>query len=173
VLEDHGPTIFVENKQLYAQRPATAPPLDLKAVELDRNYDDYPPLAYGPADDGSADVTIVTYGGLTATVEAAMRRMIEEQELRFDYFILTQLWPQRLDGVVQSAARTGRLVVVEEAAAEFGVGSAVISEVAQQVRGIACRVVGATSACIPAVRHLEDRVLPSVDRVVAAICQVA
>ena len=131
------------------------------------------PLVYGPADDGCADVTIVTYGGLTATVEAAMRRMIEEQELRFDYFVLTQLWPKRLESVVQSAARTGRLVVVEEAMADFGVAASVISEVAQQVRGVACRAVGAASACIPAVRHLEDRVLPSVDRVATAIRQVA
>jgi len=173
VLEDNGPTIFVENKQLYAQRLITVPPLDLKAIELDRAYEDYPPLVYGPADDGCADVTIVTYGGLTATVEAAMRRMIEEQELRFDYFVLTQLWPKRLESVVQSAARTGRLVVVEEAMADFGVAASVISEVAQQVRGVACRAVGAASACIPAVRHLEDRVLPSVDRVATAIRQVA
>ena len=66
--------------------------------------------------------------------------------------------------------RTGRLVVVEENVPDFGVGSAVVAAVAQQVpRGLACRVVGAEPVPLPCVRHLEERVLPSADRVAEAI----
>jgi pyruvate/2-oxoglutarate/acetoin dehydrogenase E1 component len=117
-------------------------------------------------------VTVVTYGGITAAVESAMQRMIEQEELRFDYFVLTQLWPQRLERVIESARSTGRLVVVEENVADFGVAAAVISEVAQQVRTLTCRAVGSASVPIPAARHLEDQVLASVDKIESAIREV-
>ena len=173
IADDDGPTIFVENKSLYSLRPLAKPPLDLQPNADTSTDADYPPLCFQPSGNGSADVTLVTYGGMTPACEAAMQRAIEELELRFDYIVLTQLWPLDLDAVVASAKRTRRLVVVEESAAEFGVGSAVVSAAAQQVTPLACRAVGAGPTPIPAVRHLEDQVLPSADSVFSAIAAVA
>jgi pyruvate dehydrogenase E1 component beta subunit len=172
VLEDDGPTVFVENKLLYPLRPASNAPLDLVPTNLDDTCPDFPPLCYQPDDGEASDVTLVTYGGMTIASESAMKRMVEQEELRFDYFVLTQLWPQRLEHVVESARRTGRLVVVEENVADFGIGAAVISAVAQRVGSLACRAVGSAPVPIPAVRHLEDQVLPSIDRITAAIQEV-
>jgi pyruvate/2-oxoglutarate/acetoin dehydrogenase E1 component len=118
-------------------------------------------------------MTLVTYGGMTAMVEAAMQRLVEEDELRFDYFILTQLWPQRLDAVIHSAARTKKLVVVEESVPDFGVAAAVISEVVQRTGPVACRAVGCEAIPIPAVRHLEDCVLPSTERIVTTMREIS
>jgi 2-oxoisovalerate dehydrogenase E1 component len=173
VLEDQGPKVFVENKRLYAVRPATLPPVHLRIVPVEGRDGDYPPLCYMPRDERAADVTVVTYGGMTEAAEAAMHRLVEEEELAFEYIILTQLWPLSLTEVVDSVRRTRRLVVVEEPVSEYGVGAAVIAGVVQQVReAVACRAVGARPVPLPAVRHLEDQVLPSVDRLALAISEV-
>jgi 2-oxoisovalerate dehydrogenase E1 component len=170
VLGDDAPTVFVEHKRLYAERPATEPPIDLKAVECEGTRGDFPPLLYVPSDGKPADVTLVTYGGTSGLAEAAMTRLIGEFECRFDYVVLTQLWPLDVGEVLASVRRTGRLVVVEENNPDYSVGSAVIAAVAQGVEtGVACRAVGARPVPIPAVRHLEDDVLPSVEAVVRAV----
>jgi 2-oxoisovalerate dehydrogenase E1 component len=169
VLDDNAPTVFVEHKLLYGLRPASELPLDLVIDQADEPCSDYPPLCYVPAGGQSADVTVVTYGGSTPAVEAALRELIEQEELRFDYFVLTQLWPQRLEAVAQSVRRTRKLVVVEENVADFGIASAVVADLVQQVGPLAARTVGAESLPIPAVRHLEDLVLPTTGKVAAAI----
>jgi pyruvate/2-oxoglutarate/acetoin dehydrogenase E1 component len=102
-----------------------------------------------------------------------MRRLLEEEELRFDYFVLTQLWPLDVTTVVESVGRTRRLVVVEENVPDYGVGAAVVAAVAQRVTGpVACRAVGGRPVPLPAVRQLEDQVLPSADTVARAIREV-
>jgi 2-oxoisovalerate dehydrogenase E1 component len=173
VLSDHSPTVFVENKLLYALRPCDRPPTDLRPVSAVRHDGGYPPLCYRPRGEQKADCTIVAYGGMTGPAEAAMQQMLVERELSFDYVILTQLWPLDVSEVVASVRQTRRLVVVEENVPDFSVGSAVLAAVAQQVpEGFACRAVGARPVPLPCVRRLEEKVLPSAAVVVQAIGEV-
>ena len=170
VLGDDGPKIFVENKLLYALTPAAEPPADLQPVPVESRAGEYPALRYAPRTGRKPDVTVVTYGGMTGIAELAMRRLLEEDELSFDYVVLTQLWPLATDDIVQSVEQSGRLVVVEENVTEFGVAATVIAAVAQQRRQpFACRAVGTRPVPLPAARHLEERVLPSADAVARAI----
>lgn len=158
VLHDDGPKILVEHKSLYPNPPAGVPPADARVV-FTEGEDLFPPLCYAAAS-RPADITVVTYGGTARACEAAMATLFEEQELAFDYVVLTQLWPLDLREVVHSVRRTRRIVVVEENVADYGVAAAVISQIAQLVPGAACRSVGAKPLPIPSARHLEDRVLP-------------
>jgi 2-oxoisovalerate dehydrogenase E1 component len=169
VLHDEGPKVFVENKLLYALRPLEQPPVDLDVVPGVEGPG-FPALQYGPRDGRRADVTVVTYGGMTGVAETAMQHLLEEEELSFDYFVLTQLWPLDVMPIASSVQRTRRLVVVEENVADYGVGAAVIAGTARQCRnGFACRAVGSKPVPIPAVRHLEETVLPSAAAVVRAV----
>jgi pyruvate/2-oxoglutarate/acetoin dehydrogenase E1 component len=173
VLEDEGPTLFVEHKLLYSLRLLDRPPLDLELVPTRRDNGDYPPLCYRPCRGTRADVTVVTYGGMTPIVEQAMHRLLIEDERSFDYVVLTQLWPLDVTEIVESVRQTRRVVVVEENVADFSFASAVIATVAQQVsEGFACRAVGARPVPLPCVRHLEEQVLPSAETVAAAIAAV-
>ncbi len=170
ILEDNSPKVFVENKLLYGMRPCDRPPAGMEPVATEGRDGDYPALCYRPSGSVKPEVTVVTYGGMTTAAEPAMQRLLVEEERAFDYVVLTQLWPLDVSEVVASVRRTGRLVVVEENVPDFGVGSAVVAAVAQQVpKGLACRVVGAEPVPLPCVRHLEERVLPSADRVAEAI----
>src|SRR5262249_8051054 len=86
---ERSPTIFVENKRLYATEVPRALPLDLVPAVCARTNGDYPPVCFTPADGRDADVTIVTYGGAVDLCEEAMRRLIVEDELRFAFIVLT------------------------------------------------------------------------------------
>jgi pyruvate/2-oxoglutarate/acetoin dehydrogenase E1 component len=80
------------------------------------------------------------------------------------------LWPLDITPILQSVLRTRRLVVVEENVPEYGVGAAVIAAIAQRCpEGFASRAIGVQPVPIPAVRHLEEKVLPSAASVVEAV----
>jgi pyruvate dehydrogenase E1 component beta subunit len=93
-----------------------------------------------------------------------------DDELRFDFIVLTQLWPLTDEEVVRSVRQTGRLVVVEEGVSTYGVGAALIASAAQQLeQSFRTRAVGMRPVPIPCARHLEDCVLPSSEDVMAAV----
>jgi pyruvate/2-oxoglutarate/acetoin dehydrogenase E1 component len=170
---ERSPTVLVENKVLYSCEPFQTLPLDLTPRVSTRTNGDYPPLCYGPADGRSADITLVTYGGMVDICEQAMESLVLEDELRFDFIVLTQLWPLTDAEIVESVRRTGRLVVAEEGVADFGVGASLVAAVAQRVgRPFQARAVGMKPVPIPCAKHLEDRVLPSPTDIIAAVRQI-
>jgi pyruvate dehydrogenase E1 component beta subunit len=102
--------------------------------------------------------------------EKAMKQLIFDDELRFDFIVLTQLWPVTDDEIVASVRRTGRLIVAEEGVPDYGVGAALIASVARKLeRPFQTRAVGMRPVPIPCARHLEDEVLPQEADVIAAI----
>ncbi len=163
---DDAPTILVEHKALYGLFPPQEPPLDLTRCETSDEagepLPEYAPLCFAPLDDERADVTLVTYGGTAPIVEEAMRELILQDELRFEYIILTQLWPLHAAPIVAAAHRTRRLVIVEESVATFGLSAAIAAAVAQSPGPqVAIGSVGAAPVPIPCARHQESSTLPT------------
>lgn len=181
VQRDLNPVIFVENKALYAQRPLVQPPTGMAALSQTAEPGTYPPLAYASTT-GHPAVTVVTYGGLTDLVEAILEKLLLEEEIECDYFVLTQLYPLTTDRISASAARTGRLVIIEEGVPEYGVGAELAAQVAQTVatsrsadihtQGLRISRVGALPLAIPAARQQERAVLPDETRILAALREV-
>ena len=173
VLRDPNPVLFVENKTLYSLRPKVGVPDGFRFVPASSvSGGQYPSLHYTTVKaDVPADVTVLTYGGLSDAVEEALDHLILEEELEFDYFVLTQLSPLWIDDVIASVRRTGRLVTVEEGPQSFGVGSEVLAQVASALSGAGLRSarVGALDVPIPNSRVQEREVLPSKERVVDAV----
>lgn len=171
ILDDNAPTIFVEPKSLYSQMPLTDSPVGFQSFSAPGKQENmYPSLCYRPAGSQRADVTMVTYGGMTNLAEEAMKTLIYEQELAFEYLIVTQLWPLDVEPILQSVQATRRLVVVEEHVSDFGFCAAVIAAVAQQMTdGFRVKAVGAKPVPIPSVRQLEEAALPSKTDLIDAI----
>jgi 2-oxoisovalerate dehydrogenase E1 component len=172
-LHDPNPVIFVENKLLYSLRPHGTPPAGFRFVAGPApGLGVYPTLAYATrSDELAADITIVTYGGLTDIVEEAMEACILDEELEIDYFVLSQLSPLFVSDVVASVQRTGRLLVVEEGPRAYGVGAEVLSQVAGELNGRSFRAarVGAVDVPIPNSRVQEAQVLPSKESILKTL----
>ena len=119
-IENNDPVVFLEHMKLYRSFRQEVPegyyttPLDKAAV----------------AHEGS-DVTIVTYGYMVReSLKAA--ESLKEQDINVEVIDLRTIHPIDIDTIVASVEKTGRLVVVQEAQRQAGVGSTIMAEIAER-----------------------------------------
>lgn len=171
VLEDPRPVLFIEQKILYAKRlrPQDPPGMVFNLPEREREAL-YPTGVWRPAG-GAADLTVVAYGAMTEIVEEAIQVSFDEDEILAEYVVPSQLAPLRIDPILQSVRRTGRLLVAEEGTVPWGFGAEVIARMTEELRDRPVRSarVGAFHLPIPNARPAEEQVLPDVRRVVSAM----
>lgn len=171
-VEDDAPVFFIENKLLYgrpSRRPVDGHVDEFRCVESDARY---PSLTFSGNGFGRAAATLVTYGGMLPITLEAATELILEHELFTEVVALGQLQPLDLEPVLESVARTGALVTVEEGTLTAGVGA----EIAARVQAEAwddlrtpVRRVAARDGIVPAARELENEALPDAADVVAAV----
>jgi 2-oxoisovalerate dehydrogenase E1 component beta subunit len=116
------------------------------------------------------DVTIVTWGAITVDVLKAAEQLAG-QGISAEVIDLTTISPIDSETILDSVARTGRLVIVHEAARNCGVGAEIAAIVAEHglfdlVAPIQ-RVTGFDTV-IPLYR-LENDYVPSIPRIVDAV----
>jgi len=157
-IESPDPVIFLEPKRRYwtkeaAALSATGPAMDTAVVRRP-----------------GADVTLVAYGGLVAT---ALEAAHGAAELGYDLEVvdLRSLAPFDDATVAASVRRTGRAVVVHEAAGFCGYGAEVAARLSEQCfHHLEAPVLRVTGFDIPyPPPKLEQHHLPSVDRILDAV----
>lgn len=119
-IESNDPVVFLEHMKLYRSFRQEVPegyytiPLDKAAV----------------AHEGD-DVTIVTYGYMVReSLKAA--ETLKEKGINVEVIDLRTVSPIDIDTIVESVEKTGRLVVVQEAQRQAGVGATVMAEIAER-----------------------------------------
>ena len=116
------------------------------------------------------DVTVAAYGPMVATaLEAATVAATEGREL--EVIDLRTLSPLDLPTVLESVRRTGRLIVVHEAAISHGIGAEVAARVQEKafysLEAPVLRVAGYDTPYPPS--RIEEEWLPGVDRLLDAV----
>jgi pyruvate/2-oxoglutarate/acetoin dehydrogenase E1 component len=118
-----------------------------------------------------ADVTLVSYAKTVHTCLAAAEAL-QEQGISAEVIDLRSLKPLDEETVLASVRRTGRAVIVHEAAGVCGVGAEVAAIVAEKafsaLKAPVLRVTG-PDAPAPASYPLEQAGVPQSDQVVAAV----
>jgi pyruvate/2-oxoglutarate/acetoin dehydrogenase E1 component len=152
-VEDPNPVVFVESRRLYGMRgQPTEDPLPLGRARVTRSGD---------------DVTVVTWGQmLRECLKAA-----EESSASIEVIDLRSLVPLDMDTVLESADRTGRLLVVHEAVQDFGAGAEIAARAGEELYDllrVPVRRIGSPAVPTPFNPELERAVLPSAADVVAA-----
>jgi pyruvate dehydrogenase E1 component beta subunit len=118
-IRDSGPVVFLELVSLYGGAAAPLPPAGFQAALGEARV----------ARAGDA-VTVVAWGaGVGAALEAA--EAAADQGVAAEVIDLQALAPLDGEAVLASVERTGRLVVVADAAGFGGVGAEVVARVAQ------------------------------------------
>ena len=171
-IDDDDPVFFIENKLMYGRpnrRPANGRLGDLQCAETEGPY---PALSFSGNGFAGGETTIVTYGGMLPIVLEAAVRLIIEDELFTEVVCLSRLLPLDLEPVLESVARTGSLVTVEEGTLTGGIGAEIAARVQSEAWDDLRRPVeriAARDGIIPAAPTLEEAVLPGVDDVVSAV----
>jgi pyruvate/2-oxoglutarate/acetoin dehydrogenase E1 component len=157
-IADPNPVIVVENKALYALKGE----LPDKPQEV--------PIGKGNIARPGKDLTIVTYGAMLYTaLDAANSLASESIDAEVIDLRSIQPWDEAL--VLESLARTHRLMVTHEAVEAFGVGAEIVARMADvgfdELDAPIIRV-GAPFMPIPFAKSLEVECRPDRNRLVAA-----
>jgi pyruvate dehydrogenase E1 component beta subunit len=158
-IQDPDPTVFIENKAMYAMKgvlPESPQVGVIGSAEIVRSGD---------------DATVVTYGAARETCEAACAA-VADGGIAVELVDLRTIQPWDRQTVLDSLARTHRLLIVHEAVEAFGVGAeiaAVAAEAGFDDLDAPVMRVGAPFSPIPFAPGMEKGYVPSVERVVKAI----
>ena len=161
------PTLFVEHKLLYGEQQVPLGYAELPAHPEDAAASLFPTLARRRAA-AEPDLIIITYGGMVPIVEAAAAVLEEDEELEVAIVAPALLAPLPRHGLAAALAGCRRVLIAEEAVAEFGVGAEIAASLLEA--GFTGRLgrLGAPPVPIPSARSLEAAVLPDAARVVEA-----
>ena len=118
-----------------------------------------------------ADVTLVAAMAMVAVASRAAEQLAGEG-IDAEVLDLRTLRPLDEEGVGASAAKTKRLVVVEEGPPTGGYAADVLAIAAESVDGLRARRVSAPDLPVPFAGPLEDWWRPDVDQVVEAAIQL-
>ncbi len=160
-IRDPDPVIFLEPKRVYR----------LGKQDIEDNGEALPLDSCFVLRDG-IDVTLVSWG---ASIKETLEAATELSQLGIDAEVIdvATISPLDIDTILDSVTRTGRCVIVHEAARSFGAGAEIAAQLASE--GITSllapvkRVTGFDTV-MPLYRQ-EDDYLPGVGRVVEAVKQ--
>jgi 2-oxoisovalerate dehydrogenase E1 component beta subunit len=150
------PVIFFEPKRRYWTKGEVADsPLPLYQAQVVRP---------------GADVTVLCYGPMVGlALEAASVAAGEGREL--EVIDLRSLAPLDMVTILDSAARTGRVIVVHEASVSHGMGAEIAARIQEHafysLEAPVLRVAGYDTPYPPS--RIEDEWLPNVDRILDAV----
>lgn len=123
-IEDNDPVIFLEHMKLYRSFRDEVPeeyytvPLGKAAVTVE-----------------GSDVTVVTYGAMVREAIKAAEQL-KEEDISVEVIDLRTISPIDIETILESVEKTGRLVVVQEAQRQAGVGATIMAEMAERKRAI-------------------------------------
>jgi pyruvate dehydrogenase E1 component beta subunit len=161
-IRSDDPVVFCEHKGLFASKGPKPP--EGHVVEL------------GQANvvRAGTDVTLVALASTVHTSLAAAERLAAEG-ISAEVIDLRCLIPMDVTTILASVAKTSRLVTVEENPHQGGWGGTVVSIVVDegfQLLDAPVKRVAAENVPLPFADTLEDAVIPTVDKVVAAVTSV-
>src|SRR5204862_3641746 len=116
-----------------------------------------------------SDVTLVAYGAMVPLAEQAAEALGDEASAMV--LDLRSLKPLDEDALLTSAAKTGRVVIVQEAPRTAGFGAELAAILAEKAMlDLRAPVIRVTGYDVPyPYWQIEDAYMPSVERVAAAV----
>jgi 2-oxoisovalerate dehydrogenase E1 component len=163
------PTLVIENKILYGEYVSHK---TLAGFWCEHTDETYPTTRIRSS--AAPDVTIVCYGGMLPDVEKAVDRLFEEQEIVAEVVCPTQIYPLRIDPILESVKASRRLLVVEEGQGFCGFGAEVLAAIHEGlVDGpIRSRRLSARAHPLPSCKPAELESLPGPDSIFHAAAEM-
>jgi len=161
-IRDPDPVVFLEPKRIYR----------MAKEEVEDNGEDLPLDVCYVLRDGT-DITLVTWGAMVKeTLQAADK--LAEQGISAEVIDVATISPLDMETIIESVAKTGRCVIVHEAARMCGVGAEIAAGLADagifHLLAPVKRVTGYDS--IMPLYKMEMNYMPSVKRILNAAREV-
>jgi pyruvate/2-oxoglutarate/acetoin dehydrogenase E1 component len=173
--------LFIENKLLYSvniKKPSDFPDFEVRRSGKQgfeaSNMNS--PASFSFTINGAPEpvLTLAVYGYMAELAIEAAHKLAFEHEIFTELVVLTQLAPFKLDPVIASVGKTGRLLAAEEGNLALGWGAEVIAQTAEALGPQLTKAdrLAALDLPIPASVTLERTVLPGVDAFIQKAIQM-
>jgi len=146
-IRDDTPVLFMEHRGLYYNKQSV--PEGEWEIEIGK----------AALVESGEHITIVSYGGGIKVCQDALRRA---GNIQADLIDLRSLVPLDMDMIAESLKKTGRLLIVHEAAAGFSVGSEIVRRVVEECFDYLDAeplVYGGVRCVAPFASNLEDAIM--------------
>lgn len=119
-IESDDPVIFMEPKRIY------------RAIKQEVPEEKYTiPLGKAKVLNEGSDITVVSYGAMVREVQRAMIKA-KKANISVELIDLRSIYPLDRETIAQSIKKTGRLLVVNEEPASFGVAAELIAVASEE-----------------------------------------
>jgi pyruvate dehydrogenase E1 component beta subunit len=162
-IRSDDPVVFIEHEVLYHDRgevPEGEHLIPIGKADIKRP---------------GTDVTLITYSRSLKATLAAAEKLAAEEKIDAEVIDLRTIRPLDLEALLTSVRKTHRAVIVEEDWPYCGLGAGISDRIIQAAfdeLDAPIRRVASKDAPIPYNKALEASMLPSVDRVIAAVHDV-
>ncbi|MCB0113363.1 MAG: alpha-ketoacid dehydrogenase subunit beta, partial [Caldilineaceae bacterium] len=163
-IRDNNPVIYFESKPLYRSMKGLVPTGDYVV-----------PLGKADLARTGADLSIITYGAMRRECLVAAERLAAEG-IEADVLDLRTLKPLDVDAVLDTARKTGKILIVHAANGNTGLGaeiSSIISEHAFEWLDAPIQRLTGLDTPIPFSPPLEDAYRPGADKIYARARELA
>lgn len=163
-IRDDDPVIFIEQERMYGNKG-----------EVPDDTDFLVPLGVADIKREGKDATIVARS-LMVPVALKAAEVLEKDGISCEVIDPRTIRPLDIGTIIESVKKTNRVVVAEESHPFCGVGAEIASEITERafdyLDAPVKRVSGA-DVPMPYAKNLEDRAIPGVEQIVAAVREVA
>lgn len=164
-----NPVVVIENKVDYGKKVGT---IEIPNYTIMQSAELYPTVKASPAL-APPTCTVVTYGGSSDWVLHNVNKIFVETDELIEVIVLTKIHPVEYQEIIKSVTKTKKLIVIEEGGKDNGIGSEIICSVIEKVDfAVKAARIGAMPVPIPAVKSLENIVLPSVETLIGQIVKL-
>ena len=162
-IRDPDPVVFFEPKRIYRAFREEVP-----------DEEESVPLGQARTVREGNDITLVCYGAMLQPTLQAAETLAEQDAAEAEVIDLQTLSPLDQAGFTESVRRTGRAVVVHEAARSFGPGAEIVARLVEQSFWyLEAPVARVTGYDIPVPFFAREKLyLPDADRILAAAREV-
>jgi 2-oxoisovalerate dehydrogenase E1 component beta subunit len=164
-IRDPNPVLYFEHKHLYRR---------IKGEVPDGDYTT--PFGQARVHRPGTDVTVVTWGAMVYTADEAASALAARDGTSVEILDLRTIIPWDRDAVLESVAKTSRLLVLHEDTRTGGFGAEIAATVAEEAfAALDAPVirVAAPDTPVPFSPPLEKAFIPQIDDVVQAISRLA
>jgi pyruvate dehydrogenase E1 component beta subunit len=163
-IRDDDPVIFIEQERMYGNKG-----------EVPDDIDFLVPLGVADIKREGKDATIVARS-LMVPVALKAAEVLEKQGVSCEVIDPRTIRPLDIGTIIESVKKTNRVVVAEESHPFCGVGAEIASEITERAfdyLDAPVKRVSAADVPMPYAKNLEERAIPGVDQIVAAVREVA
>ena len=162
-IRSDDPVVFIEHEVLYHERGEVP------------DGEHLVPIGKADIKRPGSDVTLITYSRSLKATLAAAEKLADEEKIDAEVIDLRTIRPLDLEALLNSVRKTHRAVIVEEDWPYCGLGAGIsdrITRAAFDELDAPILRVASKDAPIPYNKALEQSMLPSVDRIIAAVHDV-